>query len=130
MMSNNKSSISFPTVFSKVNGATKLLSGTDSINNSLKLLLLTRKGELYGDPYYGCSLQDLIYDLDDDSIADEISQSIVECISLYETRVIVNSNDISISITDRDISILINYTVISTNESEELSLVLLRGGIQ
>lgn len=89
-------SIKFPNIFNLTNGNTDTDGEYTSINRCLALMLTTAKGELLGDPDYGCTLYERLFNgyttTEEQSVKDEI----VEAIAKYEKRIIVNNTDISI----------------------------------
>lgn len=92
-------SIKFPNIFNLYNGITDTETEYTSINRCLALILTTAKGELLGDPEYGCILYEQLFNGYTEDVKDAIIDGIVESIKQYEKRIIVYKNDVSI---DRD----------------------------
>lgn len=92
-------SIKFPNIFNLYNGVTDTETEYTSINRCLALILTTAKGELLGDPEYGCILYEQLFNGYTEDVKDTIIDGIVEAIKQYEKRIIVYKNDVSI---DRD----------------------------
>ncbi len=73
-------SLAFPDMFTT--SRTKLYKDRDATMNNLKLLLLSFKGNLLGDPYYGTNLHKIIYSNNHqilrDLIIDDIYVAIAE----------------------------------------------------
>ena len=67
-----KKSIKFPNIFNLTVGNTDLDNKYVSINRCLALLLTTAKGELLGDPDFGCTLYEQLFDPYVDSKKDVI----------------------------------------------------------
>lgn len=92
-------SIKFPNIFNLYNGVTDTETEYTSINRCLALILTTAKGELLGDPDYGCILYEQLFNGYTEDVKDTIIDGIVEAIKQYEKRIVVYKNDVSI---DRD----------------------------
>lgn len=92
-------SIKFPNIFNLYNGITDTETEYTSINRCLALILTTAKGELLGDPEYGCILYEQLFNGYTEDVKDTIIDGIVEAIKQYEKRIVVYKNDVSI---DRD----------------------------
>ena len=104
--------ISFPTMFNKNNKSTttNLSYGYKSINESIRALFYVNKGELLGDPSYGTTLIEKIFELKTTTSIDEIKELIVQYINKYIPRIYItpdmvkiysNSNDTKYKITIR-----------------------------
>ena len=109
-------SISYPRTFDVSSGRTILDDQTTSINRCLSTILLTGKGELLGDPDFGCTLYEQLFDQYSDSLISTIKTEIFKAVQKYETRVTVNESDIDIQLsedaTDRNaFHITISYTI-------------------
>lgn len=89
-------SIKFPNIFNLSTGDTDIEEQYNSINKCLALLLTTAKGELLGDPNFGCSLYEQLFNPYVEKQKDIIIKEIVDSISKYEKRVLVNDTDINI----------------------------------
>lgn len=92
-------SIKFPNIFNLYSGVTDTETEYTSINRCLALILTTAKGELLGDPDYGCILYEQLFNGYTEDVKDTIIDGIVEAIKQYEKRIVVYKNDVSI---DRD----------------------------
>jgi phage baseplate assembly protein W len=92
-------SIKFPNIFNLYSGITDTETEYTSINRCLALILTTAKGELLGDPDYGCILYEQLFNGYTEDVKDTIIDGIVEAIKQYEKRIVVYKNDVSI---DRD----------------------------
>ena len=56
----NITSIKYPDMFRSA--STKTIAGSEATLQNLKTLLLTEKGSLFGDPYYGTNLKKLLFE--------------------------------------------------------------------
>lgn len=91
-----KSSLKFPNMFDLTIGDTNLDNTYTSINRCLALLLTSAKGELLGDPDYGCTLYERLFNNYTITQKDIIISEIIEAINKYEKRITVNNTDINI----------------------------------
>lgn len=108
-------SIKYPNTFSLSQGITKLAEDIESVNESIKLILNTSKGELYGDPEYGCNLCQLLYDYEGAVLESSIKYEISNAINNYETRVYVNESDITVTYEGTKVKINIVYNLRNTD---------------
>jgi hypothetical protein len=94
----------------------------DSISQSIKNILMTSPGEILGDPFFGCRLNEFLFELDynlTDLIRDEIARAII----IYEPRVTIQ--DISFerkTLEPNKLFIVLKILINST--FEELSIQL------
>lgn len=93
--------------FSNVNEVQKvgefdLTFELDNLEQSINNIINTRKGSRTGDPDYGTNLHKYVFDPNDPIISDIIYLDILEALSKYERRIIINNLNL---ITDPD-----NYT--------------------
>ena len=121
-------SIKYPNTFSYVSGQTELDDTTVSINRCLGLLLTTAKGELLGDPDFGCRLYEMLFDQYSNTLVDLIKQDIVENVKRYETRITLTEDGIDISENDNSIrnsyKIKLNYTIKNNYQPKETEIIL------
>lgn len=87
-------SINFPNIF---NGSTTYVaSGSQQAMINLKLLLLSERGSLFGDPAFGCNLRKLIFEQNTNITADLLIDEIYTAIGYFLPQLIVKRNDIKI----------------------------------
>lgn len=118
------SSIKHPKEFSIVTGNTELAKEVESINQSIKLLLLTSKGELFGSPDFGSRLREYLFDYSGDTLYDILKTEIVETLMTQDSRIVVNEDDISFEEEDLTLKIVIKYSVKYTNYSAEANIAI------
>ena len=117
--------VKFPKMFDLTNNEVKLSEYIVSINESLKNLLMTSKGELLGDLEYGTNLLRFVYQNNDPNILNElVADELVDAITRYETRVYVNSQNITFYNDRNKLYIKISYLIKVTDSVEELNLLL------
>lgn len=105
--------ISFPSMFNKnnKNTTTRLSYGYDSINESIRALFYVNKGELLGDPSYGTTLIEQIFELKTTTSINEIKQLIIQYINTYIPRIYITTDMIKIyaNANDNKYKITIRY---------------------
>lgn len=115
-----KNSFRFPNMFNTVTGETVLDTEYASINRCIALILTTAKGELLGDPDFGCTLYEQLFNVRTESLDDIIKTDIVDSLTRYEKRIDVSKTDIEISQDSNNKNayiIHISYTIKNSNES-------------
>ncbi len=105
-------SIKFPYLF---NGDTQLDVNFDSINRSISLILLTGKGELFGNPNYGSDIKRYQFMEITPEIKNLLADEIVNSIRQFENRVEITNNDIIIKQINDKLSINIKYSLKNSN---------------
>lgn len=89
-------SIKYPNPFNLQSGKTDLSESIASINQCIGLILTTAKGELLGDPDFGCTLYEILFEQYSLNTEVLVKKEIAESINTYEHRVTVSEQDISI----------------------------------
>lgn len=87
-------SISFPKMFT--NTTTRLLSDHEATVSNLKLLLLSEKTSLFGDPYFGTNIRKLIFEPNNVVLQDIVIDEIYTAILQFMPQVLVKRTDITI----------------------------------
>ena len=87
-------SISFPKMFT--NTTTRLLSDHEATVSNLKLLLLSEKNSLFGDPYFGTNIRKLIFEPNNVVLQDIVIDEIYTAILQFMPQVLVKRTDITI----------------------------------
>lgn len=88
-------SLNFPDMFSSSN--IKLAKDRDATMNNLKLSLLSFKGELFGDPYFGSNLATIIYKSNDEIIKDVVIDDIYDTVAMFVPQVILPRKNINLT---------------------------------
>lgn len=88
-------SLSFPNMIE--NTHTNLVSNHDATCSNLKLLLLSDKYSLFGDPYFGTSLKKLIFEQNNIIIRDLIIDDVYIVILTFMPQLKVKREDITIT---------------------------------
>lgn len=121
-------SIKYPETFNLISGKTDLDDYIVSINRCLGLLLTTAKGELLGDPNFGCKLYEMLFDPVSKNLHEIIKQEIVDAINTYETRVEIKENNIDITENEENgrnsYTITLRYSVKNSSQQSETRVTL------
>ena len=120
-------SIKFPIMFDYDSGQTLLDSTVTSINRCIGLLCTTAKGELLGNPDFGCNLYKLLFNNVTKDYITSVQEDIVNSITKYESRVSINKSDIDISENSNNTNhdsytITIKYRISNSSKSFETSI--------
>lgn len=76
---------------------TNLFQDRDATISNLKLVLLSDKYSLFGDPYFGTNLKKLTYDQNNQVIRDLVVDDIYSAILTFMPQLIVNRRDIKVT---------------------------------
>ena len=87
-------SLSFPVMFS--NTTTKVVADKDAVFQNLKLLLLSERNKLIGDPYYGLTLKKLMFDQNDIILRDIVIDAIYTAIQQFMPQIKVDRKHIQL----------------------------------
>lgn len=110
----NQSTFSFPHMIDRSTKKAILSQDRKSINECLGILLRTRRGELLGDPEYGCSLIERIFMYEGIIVEQLIKEDIMNAINKFEPRVYTDTSMISIIQDTRVVRIFIQYVIKET----------------
>lgn len=113
--------IKHPLTFSTYKGTTDLASEINAINQSIKLILTTAKGELFGDPNFGSNLYEFIYEYEGEPLYQLIREEIVTCLNQQEPRISITEDNIEI--TQEDVTVYINITYSLRNTDYQTTYV-------
>lgn len=123
-------SIKYPNPFNLQSGKTDVSDNIKSINECIGLILTTAKGELLGDPDFGCTLYEILFEQYSLNTEALIKKEIAESINTYEHRITVSEQDISIEESIDDIGhknrykITISYMISNTSKINTTSVIL------
>lgn len=118
----NQTTFSFPRMVDLRTRKITLSDTYKSINECLGVLLRTRKGELLGDPDYGCNLLERIFMYNGLIVEQLIREDILDAVSKYEPRINMTNNDIIIEQDVRTVRIYIQYEIKTSGEINEFNL--------
>lgn len=117
-------SINHPKEFSVISGVTDLATEIDSINQSIRLILTSARGELFGDPNFGSRLHEYLFDYSGEALYNLLKSEIASVLNSQESRVTVFEDDISFKEDGTSLTIDIKYTIRYTNHSSETVLLV------
>ena len=76
--------------------STNVVKDMDATKQNLELLLHTRRGELFGDPYFGSKLIRYIFEQNDQILADIVADEIYADILMFLPQILVYRKDITV----------------------------------
>ena len=88
-------SLQFPNMFYK--GQTKVVKDHEATASNLKLLLLSDKTALFGDPYFGTNIRRYMFDQNNALLRDIIIDSLYTAITQFMPQILVQRSDITIT---------------------------------
>lgn len=94
-------SLAFPKMFE--GNSVKLYEDHEATASNLKLLILSTRTELFGDPYYGTSLKRALFEQSDHIIIDLLIDDIYTSILTFMPQLYLTRNDIQITSDDSDV---------------------------
>ncbi len=107
---------SFPPTFSRFNNSVQMVSDTDDISESIRIILDTYPGERLMQPEFGCFLKRLVFEKVDSALITQINDVIAKALLNFEPRIkFINSEVIQRNDSEGVLLIRINYTIIITN---------------
>ena len=118
-------SVSFPIMFN--NTSTKIVEDNQATLQNLKLLLLSDRGALFGDPYYGTIIKRLVFDQNNVILRDIVSDAIYTAILQFMPQIKVNRKDITIAQSGSKIDVNIKATNMVDFQTDLYNLTLING---
>lgn len=94
----------------------QVVKDSADIKQSIKSLLLTRKGERLFNSNLGTSLSDLLFEPLDFGTASLISDEIYSIINRYESRIQIRDLNVDINFEDNGYDIQLEYTIIGRSD--------------
>lgn len=111
----------FPPVFKNVSGTVAMSTDEEDIEESLSILLSTRKGERITLPHYGCNLHPVVFSNIDSSTETYIRSLIEDAVLHYEPRIHLDEVTFDSSQQmDGLLLIHLHYTVRTTNSRRNM----------
>jgi uncharacterized protein len=107
---------SFPPAFSRGGDDVEMVSNAEDIQQSLRILLGTTRGERVMQESFGCDLQALLFEEGDQWLMSRIERTVRDAISVHEPRITLED----VKITGQDVragtlSVSIRYMIRGTN---------------
>lgn len=88
-------SIAFPNMFNRA--STNIVSNYYATQQNITTLLMSGKGELFGDPYYGSTLKKFLYDQNDETLQDLLIDDIYVALCTFMPQIRVERKDIKVA---------------------------------
>lgn len=92
-------SIAFPNMFTRT--STNFVTDKEATFQNLKYLILSEKGELFGDPFYGVGLKKYLFDQNDTIIKDLVLDNMYTAIATFMPQLRINRNDLKLRTGDK-----------------------------
>ena len=106
----------FPPRFTAGGAGVDMVSGVDDIEQSLAILLATRRGERVLQDGFGCELGEFLFGEISPGLIGRVRDLISDAILHFEPRVLLNDVDVSGQRADEGVLLIgIDYTVRATN---------------
>ena len=105
----------FEYLFDEVRQDTRKVKGVEKINNSIKMILSTRKGERWFLPKFGSDLHKCIFEPNRHVLADMIKYYITEALTEWEPRITLQNIEVETVAHGNTIPVHINYRIKNSN---------------
>ena len=92
-------SIAFPNMFTRT--STNFVTDKEATFQNLKYLILSEKGALFGDPFYGVGLKKYLFDQNDTIIKDLVLDDMYTAIATFMPQLRTNRNDLKLRTGDK-----------------------------
>ena len=97
------------------------LEGADLVEQSIRLILSTTRGERIMRPDFGCSIHEVVFEPNSKETASQITFYVKDALDKYEPRIEVQEVTVEANQTQRNyLDIHIAYTIKTTNSSRNL----------
>jgi phage baseplate assembly protein W len=114
---------SFPVAVDRRTGGIRLAYREQDVAQAIQLILRTPLGERRMRPTFGCGIHSLVFSTNDPTTHGLIRHYVTEALALWEPRILVNEEDIEVSL-DPDqpsaVLIQIGYRLRATNERRNI----------
>ena len=121
--------LSWPNIFNSNQQTTNLLSDKEATLRTLRLLLNTEKGELFGDPYFGLRLKRLFFEQSSPILSDLIIDEIYTGIRDFIPQITVHRSDISVLRNKASIQVKV-HVIYNQDNTSDLYVINLTNNIQ
>lgn len=88
-------SSAFPIMFG--NTSAKIISDREATKSNLRLLLLSEKNSLLGDPYYGTNIRKMFYEQNNQVLKDIVIDDIYLAILTFMPQITIQRKDINVT---------------------------------
>lgn len=108
---------------------TALKPDHDAIAQNLRLLLLSEKTSLFGDPYYGARLKPTIFEQNDSILRDLVIDEIYTTIRMFMPQLILSRRDVEVETDGVDLYATIRCTYYMDQQSDLYTINLTRDDV-
>lgn len=115
-------SIAFPKMFN--NMYTNTVADKEATKQNLKLLLLSERTSMLGDPYFGTVLKRVVYEQNTALLADLVIDEIYTVIQQFMPQVYVRRNDIRLELTGTELYVEIKYVNLVDRQLDSYTIAL------
>ena len=91
------------------------------IEESIRQILLTTRGERVMNPEFGCNIMALVFEHDRDFLETELRDEVIRSIKKWEPRAVVNTSDISVEFGDEG-DVLLSITFNTLQDEGQVSV--------
>ncbi len=109
-------SFNFPNMLG--NTTSKLLEDKKAVKSNLLLLLSAERETLFGDPYFGSELKQVLFEQSTSLVVDLLIDEIYTAIITFIPQVFIERKNIEVYTDDRDLYASISYTYKLDNTSD------------
>jgi phage baseplate assembly protein W len=96
-----------------------------SVRDSIRIILTTRPGEQLMSPRFGAGLQNFLEEGNTISVRREIQSSILDNLSAYETRIVVDRVDVDpVPDAPSEVHVQIYYRLLRTNAAQQVGITM------
>lgn len=121
-------SIKFPDMLYST--STKLVSDHKATEQNLKLVLLSDRGTLFGDPYFGSLWKKLIFEQNNQILRDIIIDDILITLQTFVPQLLVKREDITVISDKYSISITIKAVNLLDYQTDMYSIKLMEDDLE
>ena len=109
-------SFSFPNMLGS--NTSNLSNDKNAVKSNISLILSSEKKSLFGDPYFGSTIKQAIFEQPNSIVVDLLIDEIYSTIQTYIPQVFLTRRDITIESDKTDLYAVIKYTYIPDNSSD------------
>jgi len=102
-------------------GRVELVHEEQDVEEALRMILMTRKGERPMRPEFGCEIHELVFAPNDPATSGLARRYVIEALTMWEPRIdVLDVRTLNNPSGDNAIRLSINYRVIATNAERNL----------
>jgi phage baseplate assembly protein W len=117
--------VSWPFLPLPQNGQLVFPTLDQSVRDSIRIILTTRPGEQLMRPRFGAGLQNFLDDGNTISVRRQIQSTILDNLSAYETRIVVDRVDVDpIPNAPSEVHVQIYYRLLRTNAAQQVGITM------